>query len=222
MKIVECFLLISVVGLLGCQSSYERVAPQAKLSHDSLGNGISISDSLAQVLVQFRSFGSIVIRGNCTDAGFINDEVSPAPIGKFSSVQDALAEWSHTVPRLLIHQDAKGMWRISDNTASPSLLNVEIKDLHTRVFNGAEAIGVVLGSKEVQLFFRDNAVGQATTMGGLAPYDGSSLPRSEWHLHGATVADAFDDAVTKYAGVWVYTECVTDHRKLITVRATSF
>jgi len=187
-----------------------------------LESEISISDSLAELFVRFHSNGSIIIRGNCTDASFIQDAVPLGPNANFSGIEEALAAWSKLVPRLIVHRSSDSIWRVSDSSASPELLKTRINNLRARVIDADDAIGAVLGTKEVNSFFRDNAISQASTTGLLAPYDPSSLPHSAWHLHDVTVEDAFDAAIKKYPGVWVYTECIVDHRKLVNVRTRSF
>ena len=38
----------------------------------------------------------------------------------------------------------------------------------------------------------------------------------------SALAEAFDEAVTKYPGVWVYRECIGEKQKLVNVRTRSF
>jgi len=133
-----------------------------------------------------------------------------------------VAAWSMLVPRLKTYSDANGVWRVSDDTASADLLKVRIGDLRVRVLDSEEAVAAVLATKEVESFFRDNGMREASTMIGIVPYDGGKLPRSVWHVRDVTVAEAFDEAVTKYPGVWVYRECIGEKQKLVNVRTRSF
>jgi hypothetical protein len=224
MRSVHFFLVVGLAGLLFIvQGLSNLVHSEADVSQHRVEDEISISDSIAQLFVRFHSVGSIVIRGQCTDASFIKDDVPRGPTEDFASLGDALAVWSRVVPRLETHHDANGMWRVSDSSASPNLLKVRINDLRTSVLGSNDAVGAVLGTKEVTLFLRDNRISQASTTAGLAPYDASKLPHSAWHLHGVMVGEAFDAAVKKYPGVWVYTECTADsHRKLVNVRTMGF
>lgn len=183
----------------------------------------SISDSLAQLFLRFHGSGSIIVRGQCTDASFILDEVPRGPAGAFSSLGDALAEWSRLVPRLTVRHNVNDMWRVSDSTASAELLKLKINELRADVLDSDGAVGAILETSEVKQFLHVQGISQASTMGGPGSYDASKLPHSPWHLHNVTVGEAFDSAVNKYPGVWVYTECVSDdHHKLMNVRALSF
>lgn len=187
-------------------------------------NRTSISHSITEILLGFRASGSLVIRGECTGGSFIVDDVPRAPAGRFATVGDALGEWSRLVPRLNVHQDTDGMWRVSDATASAELLKVEVPDLRAEVINGEEAIGAVLDSKPVISFLRENGIAEASTTGGPAPYDESKVPHSTFHIRGgATVAEALDQIVKKYPGIWVYSECVMNsQQKFVSLQTFSF
>lgn len=225
MRFVALVLRVSLglTALLLIIETISRGTTQSELDGLHVRKGISISNSLADLFVRFHSNGSIVVRGECSNGNFITDQVPTGPIEHFGKFQDALAEWSRVVPRLAIYHDSDGMWRVSDGTASADLLKVKISDLRVQVIDGEDAIGAVLDSKEVELFLRNSGIKEASTTAGLAPYHASKLPHSSWHLRDVTVAEAFDAAVEKYPGVWVYTECVgRGSQKLVNVRTLGF
>ncbi len=133
-----------------------------------------------------------------------------------------MAAWSILLPRLKVYSDANGIWRVSDGTAVADLLKVRIGDLRVRVLDSEEAVAAVLATKEVKSFYSNNGIRDASTMIGIVPYDPDSLHRSAWHVRDVTVAEAFDSAVKKYPGVWVYRECVGEKQKLVNVRTRIF
>jgi hypothetical protein len=221
-KYIYLLLAASLVGgLLAILWKVTRVVPYQELNQEQ-SKSISISNSLGDLFVRFHTIGSIAIRGKCSDANFVIDEVPQGPTGNFSSFKDALAAWSNLVPRLKTYSDANGVWRVNDITASADLLRVRIGDLRVRVLDSEEAVAAVLATKEVQGFFRDNGIKEASITIGLVPYDGDKFPRSVWDVRGLTVAEAFDEAVIKYPGVWVYRECIEEKQKLVNVRTRSF
>jgi hypothetical protein len=221
------FLLRSALSILSvslCEPSTPGLKETPPQQSHAAAQEISLGVSLAELLSNYHSAGSIIVRGQCTNANFIKDDIGNPPAGKFRSLDKAVMEWTKAVPRLTAHHDPNGMWRIVDTTASAQLLKLRIHDLWINAFDGVSAIGGILDTNEVKQFFDEYGFSQASTIGGPAPFDPSQLPHSILHLHDVTVAEAFDAVVKKYPGLWVYWECVSpsDNRKLIEVRALSF
>lgn len=159
-----------------------------------------------------QSSGSAVLRGTCKDTeeecGVLSDGISEPPLGPFQNLGEAFSALSMRAPHISWRRDEEGLMRVRDDRATAGVLRVRLKRVQFKsVVLQDDAIGEIMAAPEVLAYLNDNHIEGGSVASHLEPASTRGLRKLSAELRDVTVAQALDQVVKFFPGMWTYVEC---------------
>ncbi len=135
-------------------------------------------------------------------------------------------------PPMRVTQDQDGTVRMVENGVPADILNLKIRHVtfedyaHNPVYTPDAALRAILRAPEVASFMSEHNMGLASYVAAV-PGNAGPWPPELTHLSGTfdniTLAQALDQVLKTFPGLWVYWNCAqSDHKTLIYFRFFAF
>jgi len=178
-------LALSCTKITLLQNSLNGNTPEVQVVHSELVT------TVLKVLGQSHRSGSLVFRGQCTNAGGMSDSFKVASPGQNVNPIQSLHAAFLNDSTLALKEDSSGMIRVVGGAIRPELLNITVHNLRLEEGNDPRAATYkVLAAPEVKAYMQSHDIQFVTTSGGLIP------PPSGRHLSDrltdVTVSESLD------------------------------
>ena len=181
----------------------------------------TVENYIQEMFFMAHKSGSLTLHGTCKStlqgSVVVSEDLKNPPQGPFNDISEVIDVLSKNKPELSITHTSDGIMRVSDNRVKGGLLQVHLNLVHIKEAKDPHAaIKAVLAAPEAQGYLKDNRIelGDVFNM----PSSRKGVPRLTVDLRELTVGQALDKIINFFPGVWIYSECMDNYHRRVTIR----